>query len=649
MESSKRMLVAAVVAVASLAATPHIFSQDQRARWQGSVGSPDRDEWAHRSDHSECQPLCRDASCDEERWANDHGDREERHEKCQPSCLERKRCNEVAVQPQYAAIATGGAIQFTALTKGTNGVSWSVTAGMIDADGYYIAPSGPQSLTVKVTATSKRDPDGSATAILHVVAPGQVSPTTNVQVALYSISPGAPANVAVQFGKDTNYLLTTWEQPVPEDGGTVNLLVAGMVAETPYHMRAVVKFRDGSEFLDSDNTFLTGSIPSALLPAIDATTTPGMSPQPGIELLDTLTAYSKNPPLVMATDLNGNVIWTYTDGDLGGTPQPIKLLPNGHFLINYLSTNEDPSTIQEVDLSGTLIWQMTATELNVALAKATCAGCNVSVYFTHHDLAPLPNGHILLIAQTSQNVSGTELYGDVIIDLDKHHKPVWLWNEFDHLDTNRRPFDYLTATDDWTHSNAIVYSPDDGNFIVSMRNQSWLVKVDYRDGKGDGGILWKMGNQGDFALIGGTDPTDWFYNQHGFSFVSKNTAGIYTIAVFDNGDNRIFPPGVTCGGIGAPICRYSTVPILQIDETAMTATIVSHLTAPGYSFFGGNAEVLPNGNLEFCETAVENTAGNIYEVLPGENPQTVLHMGFVPSIYVYRGFRIPSLYPDVKW
>ena len=32
---------------------------------------------------------------------------------------------------------------------------------------------------------------------------------------------------------------------------------------------------------------------------------------------------------------------------------------------------------------------------------------------------------------------------------------------------------------DWTHSNAIIYSSDDGNFIVSIRHQSWLVKVNY--------------------------------------------------------------------------------------------------------------------------------------------------------------------------
>ena len=33
---------------------------------------------------------------------------------------------------------------------------------------------------------------------------GRVSPTANVQVALYSVSVRAPGSVSVQFGQDTN-------------------------------------------------------------------------------------------------------------------------------------------------------------------------------------------------------------------------------------------------------------------------------------------------------------------------------------------------------------------------------------------------------------------------------------------------------------
>jgi hypothetical protein len=99
--------------------------------------------------------------------------------------------------------------------------------------------------------------------------------------------------------------------------------------------------------------------------------------------------------------------------------------------------------------------------------------------------------------------------------------------------------------------------------IVSLRHQNWLLKIAYANGSGAGDIIWHLGYQGDFALVGGTDPTDWFYAQHGPSFASTNTSGNFTLAVFDNGDDRVFPSGVTCGTSGKPPCHYRTAPIFK--------------------------------------------------------------------------------------
>lgn len=553
----------------------------------------------------------------------------------------------VAVSPQATAIATGQTAQFTATAlNDPTGVKWSATAGTIDANGNYNAPSGTQSVTVTVTATSKKDPTKSASATVNVVAPGQISATANLQVALYTVLPAAAGNVSVQFGLDTNYGLTTWIQPVPTGGGPVNLFVAGMKGNTLYHMRGLVVFGDGSQFMDADQTFTTGAVPTAQLPAIAVTTTPGMTPQSGVELLDLVGGGATIVPIAV-TDLNGNVLWSYNPGLAGIVPNPIKLMPNGHFLMNYGNGSSDGqfSVLREVDLTGATIWQMTAADLNTALAAATCAGCNITVVGTHHDFVTLPNGHLIVIAATQRVISGTTVTGDVLIDLDQNHKPVWLWNEFDHLDANRHPMGWP----DWTHTNAVIYSADDGNLIISIRHQNWLVKIDYANGAGAGDILWKLGYQGDFTLVGGTDPTDWFYAQHGPSFASTNTTGTFSLVLFDNGDDRVFPSGVTCGTTGAPPCFYSKVALLQLDETAKTATLVFNPTAPTYSFFGGNAEALKNGNVEYCESATgPGTAADIYEVAQDSSAQTVWHM-HVPGQYAYRGQRIPSFYPGVQW
>ncbi len=582
----------------------------------------------------------------------------------------------IVINPQIVAIGTGQTVQFTpTVTNDSSGVSWSATAGTIDAKGNYTAPSGSDSMTVTVTAKTKRDPTKSASATVNVVAPGQVTPTANVQAASYTISPAAVGTVSVQFGTTTSYGLTTWTQPVPQGGGAVSLFVAGMQANTPYHMRGVVQFADGTQFNDADQTFTTGALPTGTVPKITATTTAGMTPQSGVEVVDLLDLTAAEYPLLEAlvTDLNGNIIWAYAPGTsvpAGSTPQPIKLLPNGHFLINFAVANSIgqalSSVLQEVDLGSNVIWSMTSAQLNTALAAAptSCAECNVTILGMHHDIAILPNGHLVVLADTTQVVSGTTVYGDVVIDLgdmenvggnNPNHipQPVWAWNEFSHLDITRQPYSYP----DWTHTNAVIYSSDDGNLIISMRHQNWLVKVDYANGSGAGDIIWHLGYQGDFTLMNAdgtpdTNQIDWFFAQHGPSFVSKNTTGKFSLVLFDNGTDRgvAVVTGGTCGVAGQPAC-YSTVPIFDLDETAKTATFVIHPTTEDYSFFGGNAEVLANGNVEYDEcsdSSAAGTSGAILEVTQSSSPQTVWKM-LISGQYSYRGMRMGSLYPGVQW
>jgi hypothetical protein len=91
--------------------------------------------------------------------------------------------------------------------------------------------------------------------------------------------------------------------------------------------------------------------------------------------------------------------------------------------------------------------------------------------------------------------------GDVIIDPNQNHNPVWLWNSFKStLDVNRHPMSYP----DWLHSDSLVYSPDDKALMLSMRHQAWVIKINYHDGAGDGSIMWELGYQGDFNLLPGT-------------------------------------------------------------------------------------------------------------------------------------------------
>jgi hypothetical protein len=497
--------------------------------------------------------------------------------------------------------------------------------------------------------------------ISAALTPGTVTATHNPQVALYTLTLPFPGSVNIKFGTTTNYGHTTWSQSTNSPGRQVNILVAAMKANTQYHMAAAVSFANGISAQDTDHTFTTGAPPAAANLALSTTTSPGLTPQAGLEMINTLGALA-------VSDLSGNILWSYIDPGGNGNAtniQGVKLLPNGDIImvIGAVLANplDSPAAnaileLREVNLAGDTVREVTVNDLNVELSTATCAECNVTLETFHHDITVLPNGHWLVLGNTQMNLSSVSMpsltnapaqpvLGDVVVDLDENLHPVWAWNEFNHLDPNRHPMLFP----DWTHSNAILYSPDDGNFLVSMRHQNWVVKVDYANGQSSGKILWRLGQGGDFTLQGGTDPTDWAYAQHTPAFFSSNTSGSFSLGVMDNGDDRMFPPGVTCGTNGGPPCFYSSIPIFKIDEAAMTATLTFHQILPvqQYSLWGGNVEQLANGNVEYNLTDVA-PGSYIYEVTNKATPQTVWTM-VLSGTNAYRAFRIPSLYPGVQW
>jgi arylsulfate sulfotransferase len=272
----------------------------------------------------------------------------------------------------------------------------------------------------------------------------------------------------------------------------------------------------------------------------------------------------------------------------------------------------------------------------------------------HHDVLALPNGHWVILADYAKgysNLAGypgnTAVEGDAIVDVDAQGNPDWVWNTFDHFDVNRHPMNFP----DWTHSNNMLYSADDHNLLLSMRHQNWIVKIEFLDGAGSGKVLWRLGEGGDFKLAGGVDPTDWFYAQHGMNYASANTTGVWRMVLMDNGNDRMFPSGpVNCSPFAGPLPTtcYSTMPVLDMDETAMTATIVKHYK-PGpssFSYFGGNADALANGDYEV--TFAGTPKGGLVQELDPTTLQ-VVWQGATQGALQYHVLRWGSLYPGVQW
>lgn len=483
-----------------------------------------------------------------------------------------------------------------------------------------------------------------------------IAATPNPLVAQYSIGHFDSGLTAwVEFGPDTTYGRQTSVMTDPVTGPrgpTLNILVAGMLPQTTYHMRAHVNGPSGS-WVDQDQTFTTGVLPETQtpgaasppqFPVISVTLpTPGLTPSPGVELLSVTSAVQ-----AVAVDLQGNVIW-YCPGNA----EPVKPMQNGHFIIVR------PTDLQEVDLACNVVRDVSMAQVNESLQAngydftiPPPLGLTGGNPF-HHDVLVLPNGHWIGLCEIAKNFTDlpgypgtTQVVGDALVDIDPNGNVVWVWSSFDHLDVNRYPYFGLP---DWTHSNALVYTAD-GNLLLSMRNQSWILKIDYANGMGSGNLLWKLGQDGDFTLLGG-DPSQWFYAQHYPNILSVNGSQT-TLAVYDDGNLRIGSDGQPCGPPvpPAPDC-YSRATIFQIDESTNIASLQWQYLPGFFSYWGGSIDVLSNGDVEFDSSAPSNFAGSeIIEVTPTGSAQVVWQMNIVGAgAGVYRGYRVPSLYPGVTW
>ena len=484
-----------------------------------------------------------------------------------------------------------------------------------------------------------------------------ISSTPNPLVAQYTIRQLKPGNTAwVEFGLDTNYGRQT--SPVVDStaiSGTVTLtvLVAGMTPQTTYHMRAHFDAPTG-EWVDEDRTFATGALPAGVVPPqITVTTpTPDSSPAPGVELLSLVPNPTTSQTLQpVVTDLKGNVIWYCPQAAI--PPRP---LPNGHFLF------QESALIEEVDLACNSIRSVSLDQVNQSLQAE---GYDIPpLNFFHHDAIALPNGHWIALGQVTVDEDDLDGYtgttigvlGDVLVDIDLNGNVAWAWSAFDHACSSGCPLNlnrHLQGLPDWTHSNAINYTAD-SNLLLSMRHQSWILKIDYQNGAGSGNILWRLGEDGDFTLASG-NPAQWFYAQHYPDILSVNGTQT-TLAVYDDGNLRIDSTGTACDQNASPSTCYSRATIFQIDENTNQAQLLWDY-APGppwsppvfFSDWGGSIGTLSNGDVEFDSTDPLNLGHSlIMEVTQTGAPQIVWEMSIIGQS-AYRGLRMPSLYPGVAW
>ena len=242
----------------------------------------------------------------------------------------------------------------------------------------------------------------------------------------------------------------------------------------------------------------------------------------------------------------------------------------------------------------------------------------------------------------------------MIIVLDSNFQLRHQWDSFDNLDIKRKALlndhcvpkqggcpilygkqsngQFYTQANDWTHVNSVFYDPKDGNLVISIRHQAWVIKIDYRGGNGGNGhIIWRLGNEGNFTLSTG-NPLDWFSYQHDAEFQSNGA-----LTLFDNGNFRVHEQG---GG-------NSRGQAWSLDETKLIATPILNVDLGVYSGALGSAALLSNGNYTFQAGFINVSYSQTSEVTPSGSlvyPGTDRYnqLSLVPVEFHVRSVLIPQ-------
>jgi hypothetical protein len=146
------------------------------------------------------------------------------------------------------------------------------------------------------------------------------------------------------------------------------------------------------------------------------------------------------------------------------------------------------------------------------------------------------------------------------------------WHSLDHIPLGESYAPVEASNWDFFHINSVDFD-DDGGLLISSRSTHTVYKI----ARDSGQIVWRLGGKhSDFQMGPGTG----FAWQHD---ARRQPDG--TLTVFDNGAT----PAVE---------KLSRALIINLDEQAMTATLIDQYTHPQIlSGSQGSVQLLPNGNV----------------------------------------------------
>jgi len=361
------------------------------------------------------------------------------------------------------------------------------------------------------------------------------------------------------------------------------------------------------------------------------------------------------------TDGHGNTVKTWEGRDrVTGTAY---LLPGGNLLRTVSPAKGEVRTpfqgsgvnggiIQEVSPRGQIVWEYSYISKDVR---------------QHHDIAPLPNGNVLILAwelksgsqldaagASVRNHPDGRIWAEHIVEVRKSGprsgQIVWQWHVWDHLVQNAAPnapgyaspvrlpqrmdVNYNPGrTPDWLRADAMDYNPVLDQIVLSLGNTGEVWIIDHSTSTEQaasttgglmhrgGDILFRWGNPAAYGAAGRAElhaPRDARWVAHG-------RPGQETLLIA-NGTDR------ATGRANLLEIR----PQYYFKGTALAAETVWSHTGESHS----GARRLPGGNTLVCD----DRGGRVYEVTP--KGETVWKQT-APAKPLYRAGRIPADHPGL--
>ncbi len=330
------------------------------------------------------------------------------------------------------------------------------------------------------------------------------------------------------------------------------------------------------------------------------------------------------------------------------------------------------------------------------ISAGTIAVQSAYAHSLHHDIVPHPvtAGSFLAIGRyrltvdeypfsydDPELVAQSFVADDVALEFQQDGSVTREIKLSDYVPTSRIAYNSLDEViegwRDWAHANAIALDPTDDSWLLSLRHQDAIVKID-PDVPGD--VIWIAGYPDNWSVefadrllapVG--SPFTWQYHQHAPMIVDEGN-GTKTVIVFDNGNVRTAPYSgeapmfVPPQGVALPPDLVSRVVAYTIDEQAMTiaqawsfdrstvGTLFSEAVGDVDLLENGNVlsawgylQTLPGGETWYGEVGLGDKAVRVIEIDPVTMDE-IWHIHLTvdaainaAGITAYRAERIPTL------